>query len=390
MHDDSRLTKAGTESEASFGIMNPPVYRASTIHFPTMEAFNRRFEGTYDGIVYGSYGTPTTKALESALAEIENASRTVVLSSGTAAITLAMMSCVSPGSHILVTDTAYKSTQNLCETLLKRLGVETTYYPPDVGADIDSMIRPETVLVFLESPGSYTFEVQDVPAIAEVCRRRGVLTAIDNTWASPLYFKPLDHRVDISIQAATKYVCGHSDVMLGSLSVSDEGLFHRLKDTAIQFGNNVSPEDCYLAPRGLRTMGVRLRQHQETALRLVEWFSRRPEVAEVLYPAWPEDPGHSLWKRDFHGASGLFGVVLAPAPKAAIAALVEGRSLFRIGASWGGFESLMIPAYPTRSFACPPWSERGPLLRVHAGLEDARDLIEDLKEGFARLNAWVG
>ena len=382
MFDDTKLSRAGTDSDGNSGILNPPVYRASTIHFPTIEAFDSRFERRFDDVVYGSYGTPTTKALEAAVTEIENGSRSIVLASGTAGITLSFMACLKPGDHVLVTDSAYKSTRTLCETLMARLGVEASYFRPDAGSAIEDDIRPETRLVFLESPGSYTFEVQDIPAITEVCRRRGVLTAIDNTWASPLFFKPLDHGVDISIQAATKYLCGHSDVMLGTIAVKDETLYRTIKDIATQFGNNVSPGDCYLALRGMRTMGVRLRQHQETALRLVEWFSARPEVADVLYPAWPSDPGHEIWKRDFYGASGLFGVVLNPASKAAVAALVEGRAHFRIGASWGGFESLMIPAYPVRSFATPPWDERGPLLRVHAGLEDARDLIEDLERGF--------
>lgn len=387
MFDDTKLSRAGTNSEGNSGILNPPVYRASTIHFPTIEAFNSRFDRRFDDVVYGSYGTPTTKALEAAIAEIENGRRSIVLASGTAAITLSFMACVQPGDHVLVTDSAYKSTRNLCETLLARLGIETTYFRPDAGSAIEAEIRPETRLVFLESPGSYTFETQDLPAITEVCRRHGVLTAIDNTWASPLFLKPLDHGVDISAQAATKYMCGHSDVMMGSITVNDEVLYRNIKDVATQFGNNVSPSDCYLALRGMRTMGVRLRQHQETASRLIEWFVSRPEVAEVLYPAWPDDPGYEIWKRDFHGASGLFGVVLKPATEKAVAALVDGMTYFRIGASWGGFESLMIPAYPTRSFATPPWSERDPLLRVHAGLEDPRDLIEDLDRGFARLNA---
>lgn len=386
MFEDTKLTRVGT-NEDGFGIINPPVYRASTIHFPTIDAFDRRFDGRYDGIVYGSYGTPTTKALESAIAELENANRALVLSSGTAAITLTFMACVRPGDHVLLADCAYKSTRALCETLLRRLGVETSCFRPDAGADIEAAIRPETRLVFLESPGSYTFEMQDIPAITAVCRRRGVLTAIDNTWASPLFFRPLDHGVDISTQAATKYLCGHSDVMLGSIAVNDEELFRTLKDTAIQFGNSVSPADCYLALRGMRTMGVRLRQHQATALRLIEWLSGRLEVERCLYPAWPDDPGHAIWKRDFQGASGLFGVVLRPAGREAVAALVDGMRYFRIGASWGGYESLMIPAYPTRDFAEPPWSERGPLLRLHAGLEDPRDLIADLEEGFARFRS---
>ena len=237
----------------------------------------------------------------------------------------------------------------------------------------------------MESPSSFTFEIQDIPSITAVCRDRGILTAIDNTWASSLFLKPLDHGVDISTQAATKYLSGHSDVMMGSISVRDRSLFKIIKDIAIQFGNSVSPADCYLALRGMRTMGIRMRQHQETALRLVEWLTERPEVHNILYPAWPNDPGFGIWKRDFTGAAGLFGVILEPISKAAVATFIEGMTHFRIGASWGGYESLIIPAYPERSFADTPWHERGPLLRFHAGLEDPRDLIKGPEEVFVRM-----
>ena len=390
MFEDTKLSKAGTSNENNFGIMNPPIYRASTIHFPSIQSFNTRFDRRFDEVVYGSYGTPTTKALETAISELENATRSIAVTSGTAAITLTFMACLKPGDHILVTDNAYKSTRTLCETLMSKLDINTSYFPPDVGSKIGSYLRPETKLVFLESPGSFTFEMHDIPAITAVCRKRNVLTAIDNTWASPLYFKPLDYGVDISTQAATKYLCGHSDVMMGSISTNNESIFKSIKDISIQFGNNVSPSDCYLALRGIRTMGVRLRQHQKTALILAEWLANRPEVNNILYPAWPEDKGYKLWKRDFAGASGLFGVVLNQVQKEAVAALAEGMSHFKIGASWGGFESLLIPTYPIRSFANPPWQERGPLLRLHAGLEDPRDLIKDLDSGFSRMSSCKG
>ena len=385
MHDDTKLSKAGTNAEKNFGIMNPPIYRASTIHFPTLKSFNSRFDRRFDEIVYGSYGTPTTKSLESAIADLENASRSIVVGSGTAAITLTFMACVKPGDHIVVSDGVYKSTRTLCETLLARLNVTTSYFRPDDIESFKTELRPETSLVFLESPSSFTFETHDIPAITKICRKRNILTAIDNTWASPLYFKPLDNGVDISTQAATKYLSGHSDVMMGSISIKNENLHQKIRDTAIQFGNNVSPTDCYLALRGMRTMGIRLRQHQETALKLVEWLIDQPEVDNILYPAWPSDPGYKIWKRDFSGAAGFFGVVLMPIPTQNVAKLVEGMSHFRICASWGVFECLLIPSYPVRSFAKPPWTERGPLLRIHAGLEDARDLIRDLKDGFSRL-----
>ncbi|MEO3430551.1 cystathionine beta-lyase [Pelagibius sp. CAU 1746] len=387
MRDDTKLARGGRESADGFKAVNPPVWRASTVLFDRVEAFDRRKDLRYDGFSYGTYGTPTTRALEEALAEIENGSRAVVVSSGMAAITLCFMTFVRPGEHVLVPDSIYKTTRSFCDQLLAEFGIGVTYYDPHVGAGIEALIGPKTRLIFLESPGSYTFEIQDVPAIAAVAARRGVITGIDNTWASPLFFKPLDHGVDVSIQAATKYVSGHSDIMLGYLAVKDESLFRRIKDTVGQFGNCVSPDDCYMALRGLRTMGVRLRQHEKTAKELVSWLSERPEVDRLLYPAWPEDPGHALWKRDFTGASGLFGVLLKPASAAAVAAMVEGMRFFGIGASWGGYESLMIPAYPKDYRTATAWHEEGPLLRIHAGLEDAEDLKEDIAEGLARLSA---
>ena len=385
MFDDTKLTKVGTNSEENFGIMNPPIYRASTIHFPTIESFNTRFDRRFDKIVYGSYGTPTTHALETAIKELERAKRSVVLPSGTAAISLSMLTFLKPGDHLLVSDSVYNSTRGFCEKYLSRLQIKTTYFPPNIGRNIETLIQPNTRMVFLESPGSFTFETHDIPAITEICRSRGVLSAIDNTWASPLFFKPLDHGIDISIQAATKYLCGHSDVMMGSVSVSDESLYKDLKDMSIQLGNNVSPADCYLALRGMRTMGVRLRQHQKTTLELTEWLSQRKEVDKILYPAWPKDPGHKIWRRDFLGASGLFGLLLKPINLRATKNLIEGMEHFRVGASWGGHESLIIPAKPIRALPQSTWFERGTLLRMHVGLEDIRDLINDLEKGFARL-----
>ncbi len=386
MHDDTKLSKLGTDAQENFGIMNPPIYRASTIHFPTIDLFNSRYERRFDEIVYGSYGTPTTKALEAAIADLENASRTIVVGSGTAAITLSIMTFIKPGDHVVVSDGVYKSTRTLCETLLARLNVKTSYFRPDDIENFSAKLRPETKLVLLESPSSFTFEIQDIPALTKVCKKRNILTIIDNTWASPLFFKPLDYGVDISTQAATKYLSGHSDVMMGSISVKIDALHQKIRDNAIQFGNNVSPADCYLALRGIRTMSIRLRQHQETALKLVDWLINQPEVDKVLYPAWPKDPGYNIWKRDFTGASGLFGVILRPTTKENVAKLIEGMTHFRIGASWGGYESLLIPSYPVRDFADPPWQERGPLLRLHAGLENSADLIDDLKDGFARIS----
>lgn len=387
MRDDTKLTQGGRDHEAAFIAVNPPVHHASTVLFKSVQAFNRRKEGRYDGYAYGTFGTPTTRALETALAALENGTRTVVVSSGMAAITLCFMTFVRPGDHVLVPDTVYRTTRSFCDEVLARFGVDTTYYDPLIGMEVESLFRPSTRMVYLESPGSLTFEIQDVPAIAGIARGHGILTAIDNTWASPLHFKPLDHGVDISIQAGTKYVSGHSDVMIGALTVKDEALFRAIKDCVGQFGNCVGPDDCYLALRGLRTLGVRLRQHEANARALVEWCAQRPEVARVFYPGRPGDPGYALWKRDFTGASGLFGVLLKPFSDHAVAAMVEGMRLFGIGASWGGYESLIIPTYPKSLRTATRWDEPGPMLRLHAGLDDIDDLKEDLAKGFARLTA---
>jgi cystathionine beta-lyase len=282
-------------------------------------------------------------------------------------------------------DSAYAPTRQLCDRVLSRFGVETTYYDPLIGAGIEPLVRPNTKVIFLESPGSLTFEVQDVPAITSVARKCRVLTVIDNTWATPLYFKALEHGVDVAIHAGTKYICGHSDTMMGVVSTG-EALYAQLRHGMQDLGAFISPDDCYQGLKGLRTLSVRLERHQANAMRLATWLQARPEVERVLYPALPEDPGHALWRRDFLGASGLFGVLLKPCPKEAWHALVDGLELFGLGASWGGYESLIMPNHPERYRTATAWDAAFPSLRIHAGLEDPDDLIVDLEAGFARLN----
>jgi cystathionine beta-lyase len=283
-------------------------------------------------------------------------------------------------------DTAYAPTRQLCDRVLGRFGIETTYYDPLVGAGIAELMRPDTKVVFAESPGSLTFEVQDIPAIAAAAHGAGAVVMMDNTWATPLYFKPLAHGIDISIQAATKYVGGHSDLLMGTAAATEEH-YPRLRRGMQDLGCYVSPDDCYLALRGLRTLSVRLERHQANALKLVTWLRSRPEVERVLYPALPDAPGHALWRRDFQGASGLFGVLLKPCPDKAWHAMVEGLELFGLGASWGGYESLIMPNHPERYRTATAWDASFPCIRIHAGLEDPDDLIADLEAGFARLNA---
>ena len=389
MKEDSILTHSGKDPQRHHGVVNLPVYHASTVLYPTIEAFTKRATGDrkYNAVRYGAYGTPSTFALADAVAALEEGHGAVVVSSGLAAATMAIMSCTAGGDHILVTDSVYGPTREFCDTVLKRFGVETTYYHPLESSGIARLFRPNTRLVFCESPGSLTFEVQDIPAIARLARENDALVLLDNTWATPLFFKPFRHGVDISIQAGTKYISGHSDLVIGIITARTEQLLRQLKDTVHAFGDIAGPDDCFLALRGLRSMGARLRQQQAATLSITKWFQQRPEVKQVLFPALETDPGHTLWKRDFNGASSLFGVVLNSDSKAAISAMVDHYRYFKIGASWGGYESLVMPAYPGRSRTTDSWPEDGFVLRYHIGLEDPDDLIEDLEEGFKRLGA---
>src|SRR5579872_3342392 len=336
MRDDTLLTHVGRRPEENLGVVNPPIYRASTITFRSLEAIERAHREPFakDNVVYGRYGTPTTFAIEEAMAELEGGFRAIAVPSGLAAIAAALGALARSGDHVLVVDSAYGPTRRFCDTVLAEQGVEVTYYDPTVGAGIESLIRPNTRAVFLESPGSLTFEVQDVPAIATVAKLHGVRTIIDNTWATPYFFKPFEHGVDISIHAATKYIGGHSDLMLGVI-VTNEECYRPVRRHVATLGYAVAPDDCYLALRGLRTLAVRLRRHEESALAVARWLATRPEVARVLHPGLASCRGHDLWRRDFRGASGLFSVILQPAPKDRVAAMLERLRLFPMGFSWG-------------------------------------------------------
>jgi cystathionine beta-lyase len=383
--DETLLSHLGNDPGRNFGIVNPPVYRASTILFPTLADFKNRHEQRYTGITYGLHGTPTTFALADAIAGVEGGYKSVVVSSGLASITMALSAFLRAGDHALIADTAYGPTRAFCENGLRAFGVEPEYYDPLLGADLARLIRPNTKVIFMESPGSLTFEVQDVPAMARLARSRGIVTILDSTWGTPLYFKPFQHGVDLSVHAGTKYISGHSDVMLGVITAHSEAHYRRVRDTVSLFGDCPGPDECYLALRGLRTMGVRLERHQASALRVARWLQDRPEVKRVLYPALPGDPGHALWKRDYRGASGLFGLVLHTANEAAVARMVDPMQVFKIGASWGGYESLIIPASLEGLRSVTRWNESGYLLRLNIGLEDPEDLIEDLRLGLERL-----
>jgi cystathionine beta-lyase len=385
-HPDTLLTHAGGDAADRHGAVNPPVYRASTILFPTVAEYRagRDPAKRFDVVRYGQLGTPTTFALEEAIAQIEGGYRAMLLPSGLAAATAALQAVLGQGDHLLMVDTTYTSTRRFCDGTLARFGVTTTYYDPLLGERVAELFRPTTRAVFLESPGSMTFEVQDVPAIVRVAHAAGLTVLMDNTWASPYGFQPIKHGVDVSIQAATKYIGGHADIMMGTITTT-AALYDRVRSTVAELGFCVSPDDAYLALRGLRTLGVRLERHQRNALRVAEWLRARREVARVIYPALHGDPGHALWRRDFSAASGLFGVVLAPTSPAKVDAMLDALQLFGLGVSFGGFESLAIPMNPAESRTATTWDPAGPYVRFHVGLEDPDDLITDLERAFERL-----
>jgi len=378
---ETRLVEAGRRAEWTLGIVNPAVWRASTVLFESvaeMQAANPPEDGT---LHYGRNGTPTSWALQEALTELEpGAATTRLYPSGAAAVAGALLAVLEAGDELLMVDSVYGPTRALCEGLLKRFGVTTTYYDPMIGAGIADLIGERTRAVFMESPGTHTFEVQDVPAICAAAKARGLVTLIDNTWATPLFFRAIAAGVDLSIVACTKYIGGHADLMLGSVTAS-EAAAERLIRAHRLIGQAAGPDDCWLALRGLRTLDVRLKRHQENGLAVARWLERQPQVARVLHPALPSCPGHEYWARDFTGASGLFSFALDGGAAADAARLIDSLELFGIGYSWGGFESLALPADPVRT--ATGLALEGPLVRLHIGLENPDDLIADLAQALA-------
>ena len=385
MSDDTKLTHAGRHPKDNHGVVNPPVYHASTILFPTLKEL-RNFTGAK--VTYGRHGTPGTFALNEAICALEHADYCLLASSGMQAITTAMLAFLKAGDHVLMVDTVYTPTRIFCDQALSALGIETTYYDPLVGSDITSLMRPNTRMVFTESPGSLTFEMQDIPAIVQAAKSfetstQEVLIAMDNTWATPLFYKPLDHGVDLSIQAVTKYVGGHADVMLGAVCCKTP-LAKDLENMRRYLGLSVAPDDVYLALRGLRTLSVRLERHQKNAFIVADWLQSQDLVDRVFYPALMSDAGHEIWQRDFTGACGLFGFSLRSGTDDQMAAMLDHMALFGMGFSWGGYESLLIPIMLKGSRTATKWETSGPCFRIHVGLEDPSDLITDLEAGFER------
>jgi cysteine-S-conjugate beta-lyase len=382
----TRLAQRGRKARSQPGTVNLPVIRASTVTFASlaeMESVQRRFEADEPAPTYGIVNMPLRTAFEEVIADLEGGHRAVTVPSGLAAVAVAIMACVKAGDHVLVTDSAYGPTRRFCDRTLERFGVETSYYDPLAGAGIAQLMQPNTRCVYLESPGSLTFEVQDFPAIARIAHERGAAVIHDNTWATGAFFRSFEHGADLVVQAATKYPGGHSDVLIGAV-VANEAWWPRLRDASRDLGQTASPDDIFLALRGVRTLDVRLKRHEASALAVARWLQARPEVKRVLHPALPDDPGHALWKRDFLGSCGLFGVELDAFSRAQVAKMMDGLECFALGYSWGGYESLAVPANLRGARSVRPWTG-GPLIRLHAGLEDPADLIADLERGFERM-----
>ncbi len=373
----TRLAHIGNDPREFFGFVNPPVVHASTVLFPdaaTMAARNQKY-------TYGTRGTPTTDALCSAIDTLEGSAGTILVPSGLAAVTIPLLAFLSAGDHVLIVDSVYHPTRNFADTMLKRMGVEVDYYDPLVGAGISTLMKPNTKVVFTESPGSNTFEMQDIPAIAREAKARGAVVMMDNTWATPLYFRPLEHGVDISIHAATKYPAGHSDVLLGTVS-ANEACWKRLQETHFTMGCCAAPDDVYQVLRGLRTMGVRLERHEENALDVARWLEDQPGVSRVLHPGLESFPGHDIWKRDFSGASGIFSIVLAGGGEREAHAFLDALEIFGLGYSWGGYESLAVHVFlGDRTVAKGDYE--GPVIRLQIGLENPEDIKADLARGLA-------
>lgn len=378
----TKLVHAGRRPEWTHGVVNPPVYRASTCLFETLDAYEAASRNPDAGLYYGRRGTPTTWALAEALTEMEpGAAGTHLFPSGVAAIAAALLAATSSGGHVLMADNVYEPTRLMAKSILAQSGIETEFYDPTNHESLPQRIRENTQAIYMESPGSLTFEVQDVPAIAALARARGVLSILDNTWATPLLFPAIRHGVDLSVQSLTKYVVGHSDALMGSVTAAPDA-WQNLRNTALRLGQTAAPDDCALALRGLRTLAIRMERHGKTALALAQALAAHPAVERVICPGLPGDPGHALWTRDFSGYASLFAIALKPGSREALAGCVDNLRHFSMGFSFGGYESLVLPVKPQRT--ATRWQTEGPMLRIHCGLEDADDLIADMTDALDR------
>lgn len=387
MKQDTKLVRLGRDDTKAVGFVSHPIYRGSTVLAPDVkswQALNKEHKAGKLGVsTYGRYGTPAHHSLQAALAELEGGYASLLYPSGLAAISSVLLAFLSAGDHVLISDSAYGPSCQFLNGTLSRYGVTSTRYSPTCSAsELEILIQPQTKVLFVESPGSETLEIQDIPALAAVAKKHGITVIMDNTWATPLFFQPFAHGVDVSIQAATKYITGHSDCMLG-VATATEAAWPILRKTTYELGQTAGPDEVFLALRGLRTMAVRLRQHWESSVVVAQWLEKRPEVEAVFHPALESHPSHALWKRDFSGASGLFSIALRPISDEALACFIDALQLFGLGVSWGGFESLALPFNPSRQVA--QWPYEGPGVRIHIGLENTDDLLADLDQAFKKM-----
>lgn len=383
----NELVHLGRDSELNGRSVNLPIYQTSTILFNSLEEFEEARDSRYEKgtLYYGRYGNPATFQLENMISELEEGAGCVAVSSGLTACAVSLMTFASSGTHILIADTVYGPTRMFCENVLKNYGVSVTYFDPMIGSDIEQLIQQDTSVIFLEAPGSATFEVPNIPAITKVAKARKIISIIDGTWSTPLFCKPIKLGVDVVVHSGSKYISGHSDAMLGFIVTNSEANYKKVRKMSLAFGDRAGANDVFLALRGIRTLEVRLKQHQESTLKIIAWLKEQPAVSRILHPASPDCPGHEYWRRDFQGAAGLFSIELVKCPEQKVRAMINNLTLFSIGLSWGGFESLILPVDPSAFRVATEWKDRGPLIRLNIGLENTQSLIDDLTAGFGHL-----
>ena len=378
--NDTKIILSGKSQKSKSSFVNSPIYKGSTVLFKTVEDMNKSMKRkNTQTLAYGRFGSPSTFEFEKAIAEIDEGYSAVATSSGTAAIVASLLAVLKTGDHILITDSVYGVTKNLAKGLLNNMGITSTFYKPDIGKEINRLIKKNTKVIFIESPGSLTFEIQNIPMLVEIAKKNKLITIMDNTWATPLFFKPFYNGIDISIQSATKYIVGHSDAMLGVIT-TNKTYTKCVREAAHNMGSCPSPEDIYLGIRGLKTLSIRLQKHQQSTSKVIEWLKTQDVIDAILYPALPDNPGYEIWKRDFLGASGLFGIKLKNTKKSLVNKMLNNLKLFNMGYSWGGYESLILPIQPEKLRETYKWKNNYGTLRIHVGLEDPDDLINDLKD----------